>query len=51
MVVHATAAGLNEAAITAVRSDRFNPATKDGQPINAQIKLDVTFDPKVNPGP
>jgi TonB family protein len=50
-VLHGLGQGLDIAAVEAVKLDRFKPATKDGQPVLAPIKLDVPFDPAVNPGP
>lgn len=35
--------GLDERAITAVRTWRFQPATKDGRPIAVQVYVDVDF--------
>ena len=36
-------AALNEAAIAAVRTWTFNPATKDGQPVPSQVVVPVKF--------
>ena len=38
-VLHGLGMGLDFGAVEAVKLDRFKPATKDGQPINAEIKL------------
>jgi TonB family protein len=35
---------LDEQAIAAVRQWRFEPATKDGQPVAVQVKVEVTFE-------
>jgi TonB family protein len=43
--------GLDETAVKAVHQDQFKPATKDGKPVAAHIKLEVPFDPAVNPRP
>jgi TonB family protein len=50
-VVKGLSMGLDERALEAVRQDRFKPAMKDGKPVLASIKFEVTFDPIVNPGP
>jgi protein TonB len=50
-VLHGLGVGLDERAMEAVRQDRFKPAMKDEKAVLANIKLDVTFDPAVNPGP
>jgi TonB family protein len=50
-VLHGLGVGLDEKALEAVRQDRFKPAMKDGKPVMANIKLELTFDPAVNPGP
>ena len=48
---HGLGHGLDIAAIVAVRRDRFKPAIKDGETVEATIRLEVPFDPAVNPGP
>jgi TonB family protein len=50
-VVHGLGMGLDERAVEAVRQDRFKPATKDGKAVPANMKLELTFDPALNPGP
>jgi protein TonB len=50
-VLHGLGIGLDEGAVVAVRQDRFKPAMKDGHPVLAEIKLDIIYDPAVNPGP
>jgi TonB family protein len=35
--------GLDEKAIEAVRTWRFEPARKDGQPVAVQISVEVSF--------
>jgi homoserine O-acetyltransferase/O-succinyltransferase len=42
-VARALGHGLDEKAIEAVRKWRFQPATKDGQPVAAMIDVEVTF--------
>lgn len=42
-VVQALGAGLDEKAIEAVRTWRFEPATRQGQPVAVRIAVEVTF--------
>ena len=42
-VVKGLGHGLDEKAIEAIKTWRFNPSLKDGKPVPAQINLDVTF--------
>ena len=35
--------GLDEKAIEAVRNWKFEPATKDGQPVAVQVNVEVNF--------
>ena len=35
--------GLDEKAVEAVKTWRFEPARKDGQPVAVQLNIDVTF--------
>jgi protein TonB len=42
-VVRGLGSGLDAKAIEAVRQWRFEPATKDGKPVNVQISVEVTF--------
>jgi periplasmic protein TonB len=49
--VRSTGKGLSEKAYMAVRQNRFKPALKDGEPVNATIYVKVTFDPAVNSAP
>jgi TonB family protein len=37
--------GLDSAAMEAVGKWRFAPGTKDGQPVNTQIDIEVSFHP------
>lgn len=42
-VIHGLGHGLDAKAIEAVKQWRFQPATKDGQPVNVQISVQVEF--------
>ncbi len=42
-VIHSLGFGLDAKAIDAVKQWRFQPATKDGQPVNVQISVEVEF--------
>lgn len=42
-IVYPTGLGLDEKAVEAVRSWRFDPGTKDGEPVAVQIDVEVTF--------
>jgi protein TonB len=42
-VIHGLGAGLDAKAIEAVQQWRFQPATKDGRPVNVQISVEVGF--------
>ena len=42
-VVRGVGYGLDEQAITAVKKYRFRPATKDGQPVECDLYIDVSF--------
>jgi len=42
-VVHGLGHGLDAKAIDAVKQWRFQPATKDGRPVNVQISVEVAF--------
>jgi len=41
--MYPTGLGLDEKAVEAVRSWRFDPATKDGKPVAVQIDVEVAF--------
>lgn len=45
MVKPHRADALNEAALEAVRNWRFNPATRNGQPVKTTIQVPMTFNP------
>lgn len=42
-IQRAAGLGLDEQAVLAVRNWRFDPATKDGQPVSVQINVEVNF--------
>jgi len=42
-VTNSVGSGLDEKAMEAVRSWKFRPATKDGQPVSARIAVEVDF--------
>ena len=42
-VVQGLGMGLDEAAVAAVKQWRFQPATRNGEPVDLQITLAVTF--------
>jgi TonB family protein len=42
-IVRPLGLGLDERAVEAVQKWRFDPATKDGQPIPAQVNIEVNF--------
>src|SRR5579885_2990636 len=42
-VEHSLEASLDRQALTAVSTWKFNPATKDGQPVAVKINIDVSF--------
>jgi protein TonB len=43
-VVSGLGHGLDERAVAAARKGRFLPATRDGKPVTAMVKVEVTFD-------
>jgi TonB family protein len=42
-VVRGLGSGLDQKAVEAVRQWRFQPAVKDGNPVNVQISVEVVF--------
>jgi TonB family protein len=42
-VVHSLGMGLDEKALEAVRTWRFEPGKKDGHPVPVQVTVDVDF--------
>jgi TonB family protein len=42
-VVRGLDPGLDQSAVDTVRQWRFNPGTKDGQPVNVQITVETNF--------
>ena len=42
-VMRSAGMGLDERALEAVRTWRFEPARKDGQPVAVQISVEVSF--------
>jgi protein TonB len=42
-IVRGLGSGLDAKAIEAVRQWRFEPAKKDGKPVNVQISVEVAF--------
>lgn len=50
-VVRPLGMGLDEKAIEAISSWRFEPASKDGKPVAAAVKVEVTFRLDASKGP